>query len=252
MKLSIITVNLNNKDGLRRTIESVVNQTFTDYEYLVIDGASTDGSVDVIREYETRITYWVSEPDKGIYNAMNKGILLAKGEYCLFLNSGDWFLKKDLLKIVFDIYYEEDIISCHLEHEKNFTNRGLIQKKENELIYFSDFFRASLPHPSTFIKRNLLINLGMYDEQFKFVSDWIFFISAIINHHATYCFRNIELTGREENGKTSIFMKDMLNERKIYLEKSFKCFLKDYEELTLYKSSRTLSFFKNVLFKIHH
>ena len=89
MKLSVITINFNNRDGLRKTIESVVNQTYNDFEYIIIDGGSTDGSVDVIKEYADRIDYWVSEPDKGIYNAMNKGIDVAKGEYCIFMNSGD-------------------------------------------------------------------------------------------------------------------------------------------------------------------
>lgn len=79
MKLSIITINRNNAAGLRRTIESVVSQTYTDFEYIIIDGASTDGSVEVIKEYSDKITYWVSEPDTGIYNAMNKGILKAQG-----------------------------------------------------------------------------------------------------------------------------------------------------------------------------
>ena len=88
-KLSIITINLNNAQGLEKTIKSVVSQTYSDYEYIIIDGASTDGSVDVIQEYRNKITYWVSEPDTGIYNAMNKGILKATGEYCQFLNSGD-------------------------------------------------------------------------------------------------------------------------------------------------------------------
>lgn len=88
MKYSIITINYNNADGLRRTIESVVNQTYKDIEYIIIDGGSTDGSVDVIKEYGSQIDYWVSEPDKGIYNAMNKGILQAHGEYLNFMNSG--------------------------------------------------------------------------------------------------------------------------------------------------------------------
>ncbi|MDR2910496.1 MAG: glycosyltransferase [Bacteroidales bacterium] len=95
MKLSIITINLNNVAGLQKTIESVVKQTFTDYEYIVIDGGSTDGSADIIKQHANKITYWVSEPDKGIYNAMNKGIRVAKGEYCLFLNSGDWLINSN-------------------------------------------------------------------------------------------------------------------------------------------------------------
>ena len=89
MKLSIITINYNNASGLRKTIESVVNQTSLEFEYIVIDGASTDGSIEIIKEFKDKITFWVSEPDTGIYNAMNKGIHSAKGKYCQFLNSGD-------------------------------------------------------------------------------------------------------------------------------------------------------------------
>ena len=91
MKLSIITVNLNNLEGLKKTYESVVCQTFTDYEWLVIDGGSTDGSREFIEQHQDKFAYWCSEPDKGIYNAMNKGIVKAKGEYLNFMNSGDCF-----------------------------------------------------------------------------------------------------------------------------------------------------------------
>ena len=89
MRLSIITINYNNREGLRKTIESVVNQTYRNFEYIIIDGGSTDGSVEVVKEYADRISYWVSEPDNGIYNAMNKGVLAANGKYIQFLNSGD-------------------------------------------------------------------------------------------------------------------------------------------------------------------
>ena len=87
--LSIITVNLNNCDGLQKTIDSVVGQTFTDYEWIVIDGGSMDGSRELIEQYADCLAYWCSEPDNGIYNAMNKGISRATGEWLLFLNSGD-------------------------------------------------------------------------------------------------------------------------------------------------------------------
>ena len=100
MKYSIITVNYNNKEGLRRTIESVIHQTFHDYEFIIIDGGSTDGSMDVLKEYDAQINYWVSEPDSGIYNAMNKGIAKAKGEYLNFMNSGDCFYTADVLEKV--------------------------------------------------------------------------------------------------------------------------------------------------------
>lgn len=101
MKLSIITINLNNKDGLEKTIESVVSQTFTDYEFIIIDGGSTKGDVELIKEYENKISYWVSEKDSGIYNAQNKGIKQARGEYLYFLNSGDALYENTTLEKVF-------------------------------------------------------------------------------------------------------------------------------------------------------
>ena len=100
-QLSIITINYNNLAGLQKTFESVFNQTFQDFEYIVIDGGSTDGSKELIEQYHDKIDYWVSEPDSGIYNAMNKGIVRANGEYLQFLNSGDSLLGENILKNVF-------------------------------------------------------------------------------------------------------------------------------------------------------
>lgn len=97
-KFSIITINYNNKEGLRKTIESVVGQSFRDFEYIIIDGGSTDGSIEVIKEYAGKVDYWVSEPDKGIYHAMNKGVLQAHGEYLNFMNSGDEFYNNGVLQ----------------------------------------------------------------------------------------------------------------------------------------------------------
>src|SRR5258706_1204581 len=97
MKISIITINLNNKDGLANTIQSVIGQSCDDYEYIVIDGASVDGSVEVINKYRDRIDYWVSEKDSGIYQAMNKGIKASSGDYLWFLNSGDSLVNEDVV-----------------------------------------------------------------------------------------------------------------------------------------------------------
>ena len=101
--ITIVTINLNNKEGLKRTIESVINQTFFDkIEYVIIDGGSTDGSVDIIKEYEDKLAYWCSEPDGGIFPAMNKSIEHINGEYVLFLNSGDILNNNNVIKRVYD------------------------------------------------------------------------------------------------------------------------------------------------------
>ena len=108
MKYSVITINYNNREGLKHTIDSVVCQTYTDFEFIIIDGGSTDGSVEIIREYEEHITYWVSEKDHGIYHAMNKGVAQAHGDYCIFMNSGDCFHSSYVLDSIKE--YQEDII----------------------------------------------------------------------------------------------------------------------------------------------
>lgn len=111
MKISIITINFNNKDGIEKTISSVVAQTYKDIQYIIIDGDSTDGSVEVIKKYHEDIDYWISEPDKGIYDAMNKGILKATGDYVLFLNSGDYLSIEELLT-------NEQLRNCYQEYLK--------------------------------------------------------------------------------------------------------------------------------------
>ena len=139
MKLTIITINRNNTAGLGKTMQSVFSQTCKEFDYVVVDGASTDGSVDIISKYAFLFGHrmkWISEPDKGIYNAMNKGIGMASGEYVEFLNSGDYLAGPDVT--------------------------------------------GTLNHPPTFIRRDLFNKYGLYDENLKIVSDWKWFIQAII------------------------------------------------------------------------
>lgn len=185
IKLSIITINRNNAEGLRKTIESVVSQTFTDYEYLVIDGGSTDGSVDVIKEYANKITYWVSEPDTGIYNAMNKGIRRAKGEYCLFLNSGDRLCNDRVIEEVFLHGITEDIVCANAIFEKSdLHNDRLIFSPEK--IKASDLILNFLPHQAAFVKRSLFEEISYYDETIYVISDWAFFIKALLIYKSSY------------------------------------------------------------------
>jgi glycosyltransferase involved in cell wall biosynthesis len=177
MKLSIITINRNNAAGLRKTIESVVSQIFTDYEFIVIDGASTDGSLDVITQYSDKISYWRSETDKGIYNAMNKGIELAKGEYIQFLNSGDWLYEATTLIEVFESDRTEEILYGDIAY---FIN----EKKQIQEVYPSEItmFRLyynSICHQSIFHKRTLFEKQN-YNENYQVVSDWEFLLKAVV------------------------------------------------------------------------
>jgi len=185
MKLSIITVNLNNKAGLEKTIQSVVEQTFSDFEYIIIDGGSTDESVTVINKYAYKTKYWVSEPDNGIYHAMNKGISKATGNYCLFLNSGDYLSGKDILKKVFALNRTEDILYGNMMFDYGSGNlaKGIMPGQIN----FKHMMRDTLWHPVSFIRKELLLSLGMYDESLIITADYDFFLKAIlVNKRSLY------------------------------------------------------------------
>ena len=229
MKLSIITINLNNAEGLRKTIESVVSQTFTDYEYIVIDGASSDGSVDIIKQYVDKITYWVSEPDNGIFNAMNKGILKATGEYILFLNSGDWFVDKNVVKDFCESNFNEDVISGNI-----ILNHNEIWKTPlKEDLDFAIFYEATLPHPATFIKKELFNTFGSYNENNKIVSDWEFFLKCLVVKNATYnhfdrIISFFDLNGISSQPEISV---DIENERESVYKTYLPLFIKSYKKI---------------------
>lgn len=178
MKYSIITINFNNRVGLKKTIESVVNQTFQDFEYIIIDGGSTDGSVDIIKEYSSRISYWVSEPDKGIYNAMNKGIAQAHGDYINFMNSGDYYYNNRVLSDVVSIHTDADFFVGRV-YNVNSDGAILSSSIVSDNLSMKWFYINTIPHQSTFIKRELF-NRSKYDENLKVVSDWKFFMERIV------------------------------------------------------------------------
>jgi len=178
MKFSIITINYNNAIGLEKTINSIISQSCKDFEYIVIDGGSTDGSVDIINKHVQNIDYWVSEPDKGIYNAMNKGIQAAKGDYLLFINSGDQLYNNDVLKDVSTYNPTHDLVYGDLNRVYPDTNKSVLEiAPDNASIYF--VMKCSLHHPSTFIKRDLFQKYGLYREDLKIVSDWAFFLHLV-------------------------------------------------------------------------
>lgn len=190
MKFTIITINYNNVKGLKKTIDSVISQNFSDYEFIIIDGASTDGSVDIIKEYSPHISYWVSEPDKGIYHAMNKGITVSRGEYLLFLNSGDFFCNNKVLSDVLNHNLTEDIV-CGAT-----LDNGEIKYSLSD-VTLQHFFSASMFHQSAFIKRELHLRY-LYDEKLKICSDYKFFIQTIILNSCSY--RTIDVVVSEYEG----------------------------------------------------
>jgi glycosyltransferase involved in cell wall biosynthesis len=173
-KLSIITINFNNLSGLKRTVESVINQTYKDFEYIIIDGGSTDGSAEYVSEKQEQFAYWVSESDKGIYNAMNKGAKVASGEYLYFLNSGDCLLNNEVIGNVFkeiesenNIHNRQDVF---LGSTQQLGFKELISPPEVVSLYY--MFKSTLPHQGIFLPRVKVLKFP-FREDYKIVSDWI-------------------------------------------------------------------------------
>jgi glycosyltransferase involved in cell wall biosynthesis len=194
-KLSIITINLNDAAGLLKTIESVRAQTYRDFEHIIIDGGSTDESINVIKKFESGLAYWVSEPDGGIYQGMNKGTKIAKGEYGLYLNSGDFLYNSKVLENLFKEKFREDFVYGDWIQEKS-KKRILRHNRIN-------FFNFSLCQQSVLIKFSLLKKLNGYDEQFKFTSDWNFFMLAIFAYGASYRYIPIKISVYNSYGITA-------------------------------------------------
>lgn len=175
-KLSIITVCRNEEADIVKTAESIVHQTWQDYEWIVIDGASSDGTLAKLEPYAGRIGRLLSEPDSGIYNAMNKGIRLAQGEYLIFMNGGDAFHHPEVLEEVFSKNPDGDI----LYGDVSITTREKIitRKMPRRIISPLYFINSIIPHQSSFIKRKLFDQYGLYDESLRIASDckhWIIF-----------------------------------------------------------------------------
>lgn len=175
MKFSIITINYNNKDGLEMTINSVLGQSFQDFEYIIIDGGSTDGSVEVIKKYESQIDHWVSEPDKGVYNAMNKGIGMATGEYINFMNSGDAYHSSSALETIVGLHSDDDIIiGGYFERGK-----GVSHTIPSQDVTLLTLMKYTINHQATFIKKSMF-DKRQYDESYHIMADAKFNFQSII------------------------------------------------------------------------
>jgi glycosyltransferase involved in cell wall biosynthesis len=222
MKLSIITINLNNASGLLKTIESIVQQTTQEFEHIIIDGGSTDGSVDIIKRYtnipsgayrqdckdsdntlnvplNSQISYWVTESDKNIYHAMNKGILASKGEYCQFLNSGDTLANSKVIEDVLPYLTDKGVYLGYLVKEKN-NGKIYVDKGYLGALTFLNIYSGGLNHSSAFIRRQLFDEYGFYDENYTIVSDWKWFIKAIVLNNVSIYNLNFTISKFDMNG----------------------------------------------------
>jgi len=236
MKYSIITVNFNNKDGLRKTIESVIHQTFNSFEFIVIDGGSTDGSIEILKEYNKSIDYWVSEPDSGVYQAMNKGIVKATGDYLNFMNSGDCFYNNSVLETIEGKSISADIIVGKDYHFDESTQKGFSTILPPRLSMIT-FVHNTIPHQSTFFKKDLFKDT-VYDETLKNVADVKFYIQKICIEKCSVQFTNEIICRREPDGISTSFNERRLQEHKRIIEEVLPAgAIKDYETLHMLDKS---------------
>ena len=207
MLLSIITINYNNRDGLQKTIDSVITQTWKDYEWIVIDGGSTDGSKELIDKYQKHFSYWCSEPDNGVYNAMNKGIAKAKGEYLSFMNSGDTFYGVDTLNSIFCKKRTGDVL---------YGDCMRIYKDHKELLRYPRIMELyvlhcdPICHQAMMIRTSLLSDSG-YDESFKVCADYKHLMDIAV-HGVSFEYVGVTVCRYDMSGISSHYNDEMKRE----------------------------------------
>lgn len=185
MKISIITACKNSIETIDECINSVLSQNYPDLEYIIVDGESTDGTLDIIKSHEPDISRWLSGKDTGIYDAMNKGISLATGDVIGFLNSDDLYAGPDILEIVAEAFENNDIDSCYGDLEyvsKNDTDKIIRYWKSCEINYESFKSGWHPPHPTFFVKRSIYDKFGTFDTKYKIGSDYALMLKLLLKH----------------------------------------------------------------------
>lgn len=249
MKVSIVTINYNNVEGLRRTLASVAEQSYRDIEHIIIDGGSTDGSIETIKEYVSanpnkdpffkHTICWVSEKDKGIYNAMNKGLRKANGLYIEILNSGDVLAAPDVTeRMVNELEKKEYPAILYGNMLKSYDGKTIIHRDTcGNRMYTPDsflyFYKGTLNHDCAYIRRDLFDKYGLYNEEMKICSDWEWYVKAIALGGEKAVYTNIDVTIFDMNGISESGGKNkdlILKERREYLEKILPAtILHDYD-----------------------
>ena len=185
--ISIITVIYNDGKKLEETILSILSQTYDNLEFIIIDGSSTDGTIDIIKKYEDKIDYWISEKDSGIFDAMNKGILAAKGDYINFMNAGDFFIRKNLVMEIVDILNSQEI--DFLYGDVNVGNNNIIK---NKIRYNTQFIYKTICHQAIFAHKKCF-NKNMFDLKYRWMCDYKWLLECFLKKKIKIKYINNEI-----------------------------------------------------------
>ena len=203
---SIITVCFNEAAHIQKTLDSILNQTFTDYELIVVDGGSTDGTKEMILRYDSRISWWCSEKDRGTYNAMNKGVTHATGDYVIFMNGGDCFYDSQVLEQVSRTATADIIEGKAVAHGSTTPIHAYDPDLAHKLL------TDGICHQAVFIRRQLLLQYP-YDERYKIVADWKFWLLTLLRDRCSYQLTDIIVASIDTNGITYSQFQQNLRER---------------------------------------
>lgn len=279
MKLSIITINFNNVAGLQKTLASVAAQTYRDIEHIIIDAASTDGSVDVIREYEQQLhltqstihILWSSEKDKGVYDGMNRGIKKASGDYIWILNSGDCAATPDVVKKLMSVLNEGKIdmlfgnIVRVYDNKKEYAplpvKRFMDEKPHPMDVSMLSFYTGTVPQDAAFVRRELFDKYGYFDDNLKICADWKLYLNMIALGGIQPLYVNIDVVLFDMTGISNANNELRLTERKAYLEevlpasvrKDYDAYafpIDQYRRLKKYHLWGFVNFIERILFKL--
>ncbi len=214
--LSIITINYNNTSGLEKTIHSVLTQSSKEFEYIIVDGGSTDTSCQVIRDKQLVINgttelkgikvTCISEPDNGIYHAMNKGIRMAKGEYLQFVNSGDCLVSNSVVENMLSQLSALNFPDILYGNMLKQMPKGLLRDKgfAGRQPTMLDFYTGTLNHSSAYIRLSLFDKYGLYDESLKIVSDWKWYLQSIVFGQTVPVYVDIDVSIFDMNGISTV------------------------------------------------
>ena len=236
-KITVITVVYNDANGIKRTIDSVESLDYQNIEYIIIDGNSADNTVDVIQANSKKVSKWISEPDSGIYDAMNKGIGMSTGDWLIFMNAGDEFADKDVISYIIPYINDYDIIygsMLRVSDTAQYITRGITSEYPDAF----DFMHGSLGHQASFINRKVFKITGNYSTEYKLASDAKFFYDAIVINSARTKYIDKVIAKFSLGGASTTNQQLYNHERKVFLIESLGLSVYSrYEELYRMKNN---------------
>ncbi len=217
MKISVITVAYNSAKTIADTLNSVATQTYPNIEHVLVDGGSSDGTIDLVKRHGHRIQKFVTEPDKGIYDAMNKGLALATGDYVVYLNSDDFYCDNTVIQQVVAAIQEtgSDVIFGDLSYVQRENPKQRVRYWKSRAFKQGSFAKGfPPPHPTFFMKRELLVDLGGFDLSYSLASDFDLMFRALEIEKYTSTYLPVELTRMRTGGATNLSIQNIVRQNR--------------------------------------